>query len=835
MVDEIKENLTNPTPPIPPGGTVVQVNIEEEMKSSYLDYAMSVIVGRALPDVRDGLKPVHRRVLYAMYDLSNTYNKPYKKSARIVGDVIGKYHPHGDMAVYQTIVRMAQDFSMRYPLIDGQGNFGSIDGDAAAAMRYTEIRTEKVTDLMVADIEKNTVDMADNYDGSLQEPSVLPSRFPNLLANGGTGIAVGMATNIPPHNLTELLEATIEIIQNPDISLDDICKIIKGPDFPTGGFIYGREGALNALKTGRGQVIMRARAAIEPYGKEREQVVVTELPYQVNKAVLITKIATLVRDKELEGISDIRDESDKDGIRIVLELKRAEIPGVILNRLYKQTQLQESFGVIMLAIDNKQPRLMNIKQALKAFIDHRKEVVIKRSYFELKKAEARLHLLEGLRIALDNLDKVIDIIKKSESPEKAKELLSSNFKLSEVQTQAILDMRLQRLTGLERNKILEEHKVTTMELKALNELLGSEEKIFALVIEELQAVKTEFGDKRRTEIIPVGDEISLEDMIADENVVVTVSHSGYIKRNQLDLYKSQRRGGKGIRGMETKDEDFVSKLFIASTHSYVLSFTDSGKVYWLKVHRIPEAGRAAKGKAIVNLLSMSTSEHIRAILPVKEFKDNAFVVFVTKKGYIKKTELSAFDNPRPSGIIALAIDEDDSLVDAALTEGNQEIFIATKLGQSIRFKETNVRPMGRNARGVRGITLGEKDEVQGMEILTEDPKGTILTVTEKGYGKRTAINDYRTQGRGGSGIITIKTSDRNGPVVGTKQIQDNDELMIITDQGQIIRMNAAEISEIGRNTQGVRLLKLNQGEKVAAVAKLIKEEDDFDNETAPNK
>ncbi|OGQ35425.1 MAG: DNA gyrase subunit A [Deltaproteobacteria bacterium RIFCSPHIGHO2_12_FULL_43_9] len=826
MADETTEKISQTQNPIQP------VNIEEEMKTSYLDYAMSVIVGRALPDARDGLKPVHRRILYAMYDLGNSYNKPYKKSARIVGDVIGKYHPHGDMAVYQTIVRMAQDFSMRYTLIDGQGNFGSIDGDAAAAMRYTEIRTEKITDLMIADIEKNTVDMVDNYDGSLQEPTVLPTRIPNLLANGGTGIAVGMATNIPPYNLSELLDAAIACIKDPNISLDEVCKIIKGPDFPTGGFIYGREGALSALKTGRGQVIMRAKASIETHPKgDRDQIVITELPYQVNKAVLITRIATLVRDKELEGISDIRDESDKDGIRIVLELKRGEIPGITLNRLYKMTSLQESFGVIMLALDNNQPRLMNIKQALQAFIDHRKEVVIRRSYFELKKCEARLHLLDGLKIAIENLDAVISLIKTAENPDKAKDQLVNRFKLSGIQAQAILDMRLQRLTGLEREKIVEEHKEVTKEIKRLNELLESEEKIYTLISEELIAVKNEFGDNRKTEIIPVGEEISLEDMIAEENVVVTVSHSGYIKRNSPDLYKSQHRGGKGIRGMETRDEDFVSKLFMASTHSYILCFTDAGKVYWLKVHRIPEAGRTAKGKAIVNILNMSTAEHIRAILPVKEFKENAYVVFVTKKGYVKKTELSAFDNPRPSGIIALAIDEGDSLVDATLTEGDQGVFIATKLGQSIRFKEEDVRPMGRNARGVRGINLADEDEVQGMEIITKNPKGTILTVTEKGYGKRTSISDYRTQGRGGSGIITIKITEKNGPVVGTKQIELGDELMIITDQGQIIRMSADEVSEIGRNTQGVRLLKLNKDEKVAAVAKLIKEDDEIEGQT----
>ncbi|MFC2074942.1 DNA gyrase subunit A [Bdellovibrionota bacterium] len=827
MEKEDKQKLTSP-PPTPPTGGVQTVNIEEEMKSAYLDYAMSVIVGRALPDVRDGLKPVHRRVLYAMYDLSNTYNKPYKKSARVVGDVIGKYHPHGDMAIYHTMVRMAQDFSLRYPLIDGQGNFGSIDGDSAAAMRYTEVRTEKITDLMLEHLEKNTVDMGENYDGTLQEPLVLPARFPNLLANGGTGIAVGMATNIPPHNLTELINASIAIIENPAISLDDLCNIVKGPDFPTGGFIHGREGVLRALKTGRGQIAMRSKAIIEPHPRgDRDQIVVTELPYQVNKSTLIEKIAYLVREKSLEGISDVRDESDREGIRIVIELRRGEIPGVVLNRLYKHTPLQENFGVIMLALDNRQPRLMNIKQALVAFNEHRKEVVTRRSYFELKKAEKRLHLLEGLKIAIENLDPVIALIKSAKSPEIARSSLVQKFSLSDVQAQAILDMRLHRLTGLEREKIVGEYKEVEKRINNLKELLGSEKKIFEVVVEELEEVREQYGDERRTEIIPVGEDIKLEDMIAEEDMVVTVTHSGYIKRNPVSLYRSQRRGGKGVRGMDTREKDFVSSIFVASTHNYILCFTDAGKIYWLKVHKVPQAGRTAKGKAIVNLLNMASNERVMAVLPVKEFREGEYVVFATKNGFVKKTDLQAFSNPRQAGIKALSIDGGDALIGARLTDGNQEIFIATQQGKSIRFNENEVRPMGRSARGVRGINIGKEDVVVGMTNLT-DLKASMLTITEKGFGKRTPLDEHRPQGRGGSGIITIKTSERNGPVVGIRQVNEDDDIMVITTEGQVIRTRAAEISVFGRNTQGVRILRLGPGERVAAVAKLAKEEEELE-------
>ncbi|WP_224983985.1 DNA gyrase subunit A [Geomonas agri] len=810
----------------------VSVNIEDEMKRSYMDYAMSVIVGRALPDVRDGLKPVHRRCLYAMYDMSNDWNKPYKKSARVVGDVIGKYHPHGDTAVYDTLVRMAQDFSLRYPLVDGQGNFGSIDGDSPAAMRYTEIRMEQLAHELLNDLDKETVPFGPNYDDSLKEPLVLPSKFPNLLVNGSAGIAVGMATNIPPHNLSEVVDAIVAIIDNPQLSFEELVELIPGPDFPTGGFIYGREGIMKAYSTGRGIIQMRAKVQIETQKKtERQSIVVTEIPYQVNKAKLVEKIAELVKEKKIEGISDLRDESDREGMRIVIELKKDENPTIILNHLYKQTQMQSSFGIIMLAIVHNRPRVLTLKETIEFFIEHRKEIVTRRTIFDLKKAEARAHILEGLKIALDNLDEVIALIKASASPAEAKVGLMEKFGLSDLQAQAILDMRLHRLTGLEREKILEELREILKYIARLKEILASEAEILKIIVGELLELKDKFGDKRRSEIVMQTADISLEDTIVEEDMVVTISHTGYIKRNAVTLYRAQRRGGKGKTGMKTKEEDFVEQLFIASTKDYLMFFTDAGKVYWLKVYEIPEAGRAARGKAIVNLLNLANNEKITTILPVKEFVDDRYIMMATRNGVVKKTNLMEYSHPRVGGIIAVNLDEGDKLISVALTDGKQDVLLATATGKAIRFKEDDVRTVGRVSRGVRGMTLEDEDVVIGMEILNENfTDSTIFTVTENGYGKRTEISEYRTQSRGGKGIITIKTTERNGNVVDIKQVVDDNDLMLITDQGKILRVSVAGFSIIGRNTQGVRLMVKEENERVVAVARLAEKEDQEENE-----
>lgn len=824
------------------------VNIEDEMKRSYMDYAMSVIIGRALPDVRDGLKPVHRRCLYAMYDMSNDWNKPYKKSARVVGDVIGKYHPHGDLAAYDTIVRMAQDFSLRYPLVDGQGNFGSVDGDSPAAMRYTEIRMSRLAHELLEDLDKETVETGPNYDGSLQEPLVLPAKFPNLLVNGSAGIAVGMATNIPPHNLSEVIDGIIALIGNPYLSFEELIQIIPGPDFPTGGFIYGREGIIQGYKTGRGIVQMRARAFVETHKKtERQSIIVTEIPYQVNKANLVTKIAELVREKKIEGIADLRDESDRDGMRIVIDLKRDENPQIILNHLYKQTQMQCSFGINMLAIAGGRPKVLNLRDAMMHFIDHRREIVTRRTIFELKKAEARAHILEGLKIAIDWLDAVIELIRSSKNPEEAKAgLMAGNFAdpaflekfglslprqderptLSDKQAQAILEMRLQRLTGLEREKILQEYADILAVIARLKEILGSEAEILKIIVAELTELKQKFGDERRTEIVDKTAEISLEDTIVEEDVVVTVSHTGYIKRTAVSMYRAQRRGGKGKSGMKTKEEDFVEHLFVASSKDFMMFFTDSGRVYLLKVYEIPEGGRATRGKAIVNLLNLQAGEKIAAILSVKEFDDDRNLIMATRHGVVKKSPLKEYAHIRSGGIIAVNLDEDDKLIGVAITDGRQDVLLASRNGKSIRFHESDARPMGRVSRGVRGMTLEDDDVVIGMEIINPNAaSSTIFTVTENGFGKRTSLDEYRLQSRGGKGIITIKTTERNGCVVDIKQVSEENDLMLITDQGKIIRMAVTGFSVIGRNTQGVKLMVTEVQERIVAVARLAEKDD----------
>jgi DNA gyrase subunit A len=802
------------------------INIEEEMRRSYLDYAMSVIIGRALPDVRDGLKPVHRRVLYAMYDTGNASDKPYRKSARTVGTVIGKYHPHGDQAVYDTIVRLAQDFSMRYTLIDGQGNFGSVDGDPPAAMRYTEIRLDKLAHEMVRDIEKETVDFGPNYDDAETEPLVLPAAFPNLLVNGSSGIAVGMATNMPPHNLGEVVDVIKRLVEDGDVELSELMKTMPGPDFPTAGFIYGVGGIRSAYETGRGRIVMRGRASIEdlPHRKDRQAIVITELPYQVNKTHLIEEIVALVRDKRIEGISDIRDESDRDGIRVVLELKREENPGVILNNLYKFTKLQSTFGVINLAIVHGRPQVLPLKDLLRHFVDFRREVVVRRTQFDLRKAEERAHILEGLKIAIDNLDEVIAIIRQSKTPPEAKEALRLRFHFSDLQAQAILDMRLQRLTGLERQKIVDEYVETLKLIEKLKAILASERMQLKIVIDELVALKEQFGDARRTEIVAHAEEISLEDLIQEEEVVITVSHTGYVKRTALSTYRSQRRGGKGRIGMTTRDEDAVRHLFVASTHDYILVFTSSGKMYWLKVHEIPDVSSAGKGRPIVNLIQIGPDEKVCATLNVREFSEGKFVVMASRKGYIKKTSLSAFSNVRSNGIIALSLDPGDDVLGVDLSDGTSEIFMATSKGKSIRFKETDVRPMGRTARGVIGIRMAGDDRLVEMEALSGKPD--ILSVTANGYGKRTAVQEYRLQGRGGSGIINIRTTGRNGVVVGATAISDEEQVLLITAQGKIIRMNASGISRIGRVTQGVRLIQMEEGDVVVAAIRTAEREEE---------
>jgi len=806
---------------------ILPVNIEDEMKESYLSYSMSVIIGRALPDVRDGLKPVHRRILYGMEEAGNQWNRPYKKSARIVGDVMGKYHPHGDAALYDALVRMAQGFSMRYTLVDGQGNFGSIDGDPPAAMRYTEVRLDRIASEMLQDLDKDTVDFVPNYDGGEMEPLVLPAKIPNLLLNGSSGIAVGMSTNIPPHNLSELVDAISAQIKNPDITLDELMKHIPGPDFPTGGFITGKAPIREAYETGRGIIRIRAKARIERQKKgDREVIIVDEMPYQVNKSRLIERIADLVKDDKIKGISDIRDESDREGIRVVIEIKRGEYADVVLNQLYKHTPMDTSFGIIMLALVRNQPRVLSLKETINHFIEHRKEVVTRRTQYELGKAEERLHILEGLKIALDHLDEVIALIRKSDSPQVAKDGLMQKLGLTEVQAQAILDMRLQRLTALERDKILEERKELIETVRRLKEILEHEHLILKIVSDELAEVKDRYGDERRTEILESSEEISLEDLIADEDMVVTITHEGYIKTTPLSVYRSQRRGGKGRTGITTKELDFVERLFIASKHNYVLLFSNHGKCYWLKVHEIPEAGPTARGKALVNLLSLASGERIAGVLPVREFKEDQYIIMATRKGIVKKTKLMAYSNPRVGGIIALTIREDDELIEARLTSGKDEILLTSYFGQAIRFKEEDVRDMGRTATGVIGIRLDKGDYVVSLEVI-ENQEAQILTVTEMGYGKRTLVSEYRVTGRGGKGVITIKTTGKNGRVTGAFQVTNETQIMMITTKGgKVIRMNASEISIYGRGTQGVRLIDLEGDERVAAVAKVVERVDE---------
>jgi DNA gyrase subunit A len=803
----------------------VPVYIEDEMRQSYMDYAMSVIIGRALPDVRDGLKPVHRRVLYAMYDMGNAWNSPYKKSARVVGDVIGKYHPHGDVAVYDTIVRMAQPFSMRYRLVDGQGNFGSVDGDPPAAMRYTEVRMARMAEELLADIEKETVDFAPNYDDSLKEPTVLPSRIPNLLINGASGIAVGMATNIPPHNLGEVVDGLVAMVENPEITVNELMRYIPGPDFPTGGFIYGDQAITQAYGEGRGIIQMRGKAFTETVKRTgKEQIIISEIPFLVNKVRLIEQIAALVQDKKIEGIADLRDESDREGMRIVIELKRDGVPDVVINQLYKHTALQESFGVNMLAIVDGRPKLLNLRDALRAFLDHRKEVVTRRTAYDLRKAEERLHILEGLKIALDHLDAVITLIRRSADPKAAKEGLVASFGLTEIQAQAILDMRLQRLTGLERDKILAEHRETIELIAKLRGILADEKEIYRIIVEGLREVKETYGDERRTKIVQESDEITVEDLIVDEDMVVTISHEGYIKRHPATLYRAQRRGGKGKIGATTREEDFVECLFVASTHSFILFFTTVGKVYCIKVHELPQASRAARGRPIVNLLHLEPGERVSAFLPVREFQEGRYVVFATKKGLIKKTELMAYAHPRTTGIRAIALEDRDEVIGVRLTDGEQDIILSTRGGQSIRFKEAQVRPTSRDTYGVVGTRMEQGDAVVSMEILS--PGADILTVSENGYGKRTSMEEYRLQSRGGKGIITMRTTERTGQVVGVQQVTEEDQLMLVTNNGKIIRLRVKDIRVIGRNTQGVRLIDLDNTERVVSLARLAEKEEE---------
>ena len=797
------------------------IDIDDEMKSAYLDYAMSVIIGRALPDIRDGLKPVHRRVLYAMHESGNVFNKPYKKSARIVGDVIGKYHPHGDQAVYDTIVRLAQEFSQRIPLVDGQGNFGSIDGDSAAAMRYTEIRMQEITGELLRDLEKETVQFVPNYDESTKEPSVLPASFPQLLVNGSSGIAVGMATNIPPHNLTEVVDAAIHVIEEPECSIDDLLEFVKGPDFPTRGIIQGKNGIISAYKTGRGIIRVRGRAEIEPIGKgDRERIVINELPFQINKARLVEKIAELVREKKLEGISDLRDESDREGIRVVIELKKGTMGRVVLNSIYKNTQLQDTFGVILLALVNQQPRVLNLKEYLRYFVLFRKEVVTLRTEFDLKKAREKEHILEGLKIALDNLDEVVKLIRNAEDPVSAREGLISIFALSEVQAKAILEMRLQRLTGLERQKIVDELGEIKKKIEEYLHILANEEVKLKIIREELVEIKTKYNDKRRTEIAETDEgDLLIEDLIADEETVVVYSRSGYIKRHSVDNYRAQRRGGKGIRGMDLKEEDVVEKLFIASALSHLLIFTSLGKVHWLRVFSIPEVSRTAKGKSIANLVNLQSGESIASILSVREFEEDKFVMIATERGIVKKTSLMAYSKPRQGGVIGLTIDKGDRLIGAELCDGKSDILLATEKGFSIRFSEKEARPIGRTGRGVRGIRLKPDDRVVGAEIV--HPGNMLLTITSNGYGKRTQLEEYPVQGRGGLGVMTIRCNEKIGSVIGIQQVTENDQLLVITSDGNIVRMKVDEISVIGRNTQGVRLVGTGESNQVVSVEKLV--------------
>ncbi|MFO7524039.1 MAG: DNA gyrase subunit A [Ignavibacteriaceae bacterium] len=812
---------------------VVPVTLEDEMKSSYIDYAMSVIVARALPDVRDGLKPVHRRVLYGMHELGLAYNRPYKKSARIVGEVLGKYHPHGDTAVYDSMVRMVQEFSLRYPLVNGQGNFGSVDGDSPAAMRYTEARLARIAEEMLRDLDKNTVNFGANFDESLQEPLVMPSYLPNLLVNGASGIAVGMATNIPPHNLTEVISGLIALIENPKLKSEDLMKYVTAPDFPTGGIIYGYEGVHSAYTTGRGKVVIRAKANVETLKNDRENIIITEIPYQVNKATLIEKIADLVRAGKITEISNIRDESDRDGMRVVIELKRDAQPAVVLNQLFKHTQMQVTFGVIMLALVNGAPKVLTLQETMMHFLDHRMEVLIRRTKYELDAAEKRAHILEGFIIALDNIDAVIDTIKKSKDVETARNNLVRKFKLSEIQAKAILDMRLQRLTGLERKKIEDEYKETIKLIERLRGILESEKKRKQIIKDELLAIKERYGDERRTEIIKDYKEFSLEDIIAEEDVVVTISHGGFIKRFPVSGYRRQGRGGKGVSGAGTKEDDFIEHMFVASTHQYILFFTDRGRCYWLKVHEIPESGRTAKGRSIVNLLEKDKDENITAFVAVKEFRDDQYLIMVTEKGTVKKTVLSAYGNVRKGGINAINLVSGDKLIEVKMTDGTNDIVIGTRNGFAIRFNEKNVREMGRTATGVRGIKLGKGDRVVGLLVFKRQAV-SILVVTENGFGKRSDINDYRITNRGGKGVITVKTTDKVGKMISMMEVTDKDELVIISTTGMVIRQSVKDIRIMGRNTQGVRVIRLKENDAIADIARVVSEDDEINGNGSDN-
>ncbi|MBI1390281.1 MAG: DNA gyrase subunit A [bacterium] len=794
------------------------INIEDEMKTSYISYAMSVIVQRALPDVRDGLKPVQRRIVYAMKELGLSHRSSYKKSARIVGETMGKYHPHGDSAIYDTLVRMAQNFSYRYPLVDGQGNFGSVDGDNAAAMRYTEARLSAIAETLSTDIEKNTVDFMPNFDGQMKEPVILPSEIPNLLVNGAAGIAVGMATNIPPHNLSEVIDATVAFVENPEIDTGGLMKYIKGPDFPTGAYICGRAGIAEAYSTGRGRVIMRAVTHREQLSQGKEAIVVTEIPYMVNKARLVEEVADLVRNKKIEGISDIRDESDREGMRVVVELKRGENFDVILNQLYKNTRMQSTFGIILLGLIDNRPQYFTLRELIEHFVNHRREVITRRTQYDLDKALARLHIVEGLRIAVDNIDEIVELIRKSNDRDEAMAKLMTRFELSEIQAKAILEMQLQRLIGLERQKLEDEYQQLLKDIEYYNKILSDDGLLMSIMKDELLKIKERFGDKRRTQIVNEASDLEVEDLIAEENMVVTVSHTGYIKRIATSVYRRQLRGGRGINAMSTKDEDFVEHLFIASTHHYILFFTDRGRVHWLKVYELPETGRSSKGKAIVNLLQLEKDEHVTAMLPVADFIEGRYIVMATKRGVVKKTDLTAFSNPRKGGINAISLDEGDELLSVWLTTGNDEVIIATRNGVAIRFQESDVRAMGRTARGVTGIRLEGDDEVIGMVVCNDD--AFLLTVTQSGYGKRTEVSQYRKIHRGGKGVIDIQTNERNGKVVGVLVCFDEDEFMMVTKGGVAIRTSVSDIRSISRNTQGVRLIRLEEGDEVAAIGKL---------------
>lgn len=806
-------------------GKIIQVDIDKEMRHSYLTYAMTTIIGRAIPDARDGLKPVHRRILYGMYETGTTPDRPYKKSARIAGDVMGRYHPHGDAAIYNSMVRMAQDFSYRYPLVDGHGNFGSVDGDPPAAPRYTEARLSKVAMHLLSDIEKETVDFIPNYDESMQEPTVLPSRFPNLLVNGSAGIAVGMATNIPPHNLGEVIDGAVLLIDDPDVEDEKLLKVVKGPDFPTAGIILGREGIRDAYLTGRGSVKVRARAKIEPMQGGKHRILVTEIPYQVNKAKLVERIAELVRDKVIDGITDLRDETDRTGMRIVIELRRDVNPNIVLNLLYKHTAMQDSFGVIMLALVNGQPRVLTLRESLNVYLEHQRDVVTRRTRYDLRKAEERAHILEGLRIALDHIDAIIKLIRASRTVDDARQGLMENFGLSEKQAQAILDMRLQRLTGLERDKIEAEYQDVIAKIAYYKELLADVHKLMGIVKQEMLEIREKYGDARRTEITTDDGELEVEDLIAEEDIVITATHNGYIKRTPISLYRNQKRGGRGISGISTREEDFVEHLFITTTHDYVLFFTNQGRVYQLKGHEIPETGRQARGTAIINLINVEPGERVTTILTTREFDDKHTIFMGTKYGIVKKTLLSEFSNNRKNGLIAIGLDAGDELIGAEITDGDFEVMIATRYGQSIRFHEDEVRSMGRAARGVKGITLGKDDYVIGMDVVKH---GTdLLVVTENGYGKRTAVDDYRLQSRGGKGIKTLRISNKNGPIVGTRVVSESDEVMFITALGILIRMKVKDISRYGRDTQGVKIMKLDDADQVTALA-LVATKDEED-------